>query len=87
MKVAIQLTAREEAKALPILLRQSPGMIPPDRTYVIREDAARLLRDASIRFTNLSREAIAEAVGIVISGDQDLTRRCRSPVASIRLRG
>jgi hypothetical protein len=39
MKVIVQLTRQEEAKALPILLRHSPGMILPERTYILSEEA------------------------------------------------
>lgn len=46
MKIVIQLSAREELKALPILLRDSPGVVLPDRTYVVRAEAVRRLRDA-----------------------------------------
>jgi hypothetical protein len=59
MKVIIQLSRDEEAKALPILLRHSPGMILPERTYVLGEESVALLREAGIRFTQLSREAMA----------------------------
>jgi predicted Fe-Mo cluster-binding NifX family protein len=59
MKVIIQLSREEEAKALPILLRHSPGMVLPDRTYVLGEESVGLLRNAGIRFTQVSREAIA----------------------------
>ena len=59
MKVVIQLTKREETKALPILWRHSPGVALPDRKYVIGEDAARTLSEAGIRFTELSRETVA----------------------------
>ena len=59
MKVAIHLTRDEEARALPILLRHSPGMILPQGTYVLAEDALKALRKAGIRFTELSREAAA----------------------------
>ncbi len=57
MKVAIHLTVEAEAKALPILLRHSPGMVLPQRTYVLAEDALRALRAAGIHFTEVSREA------------------------------
>ena len=67
MKVIIHLTAAEEAKALPILLRHSPGMILPNRTYVLAEDALIALRSAGVRFSELSREAatprLEEVVG------------------------
>ena len=59
MKIIIQLSKEEEAKALPILLRHSPGMILPERTYVLGEDAVGSLRNAGIRFAQLSREALA----------------------------
>jgi hypothetical protein len=62
MKIIIQLSREEEAKALPILLRHSPGMILPDRTYVLPEDAVGRLLDAGIRFTQLSREALAPSL-------------------------
>ena len=57
MKTIVQFSVREEEKALPILLRHSPGMVLPDRIYVIGEDAARSLNEAGIKFTELSREA------------------------------
>ena len=57
MKVVVRLSSSEELKALPILLRHSSGSILPDRTYVISEAAARALRDADVRFVELSRES------------------------------
>ena len=59
MKVIVHMTKEEEAKALPILLRHSPGMILPNRTYVLSEDALRALRTAGVGFVELSREAAA----------------------------
>jgi hypothetical protein len=57
VKVAIQLAIREERRALPVLLRHSRGMILPRRVYVIDAEAARALREAGVRFTELSRDA------------------------------
>ena len=57
MKAIIRLTSNEEAKALPILLRHSPGMVLPQRTYVLSEDALAALRAAGVRFSEVSREA------------------------------
>ena len=59
MKVIIQLTPEEEARALPILLRHSPGMILPQRRYVLSEEALRALWGAGIHFSELSRETSA----------------------------
>ena len=41
MKVVIQMSEEEELKALPILLRHSPGMMLRNGTYVLTVDAAR----------------------------------------------
>ena len=57
MKVVIHMSACEEAKALPILLRHSPGMVLPNRTYVLSEEATRSLRQAGVKFSEISREA------------------------------
>jgi hypothetical protein len=62
MKIIIQLSTEEEAKAMPILLRHSPGMILPERTYVLGEDAVGSLRKAGVQFTQLSREALAPSL-------------------------
>ncbi|MEK7686137.1 MAG: hypothetical protein AAB466_12010 [Verrucomicrobiota bacterium] len=62
MKVIIHLTEAEEAKALPILLRHSPGVVLPHRTYVLSKDALRALRRANVRFSELSREAAAPSL-------------------------
>ena len=59
VKVIIQLTPDEEAKALPILLRHSPGMVLPRRTYVLSQKVLLALRDAGIQFSELSRESAA----------------------------
>ena len=64
MRVAIQLIQSEEARALPILLRHGPGMVLPNRTYVLYEGAITALRDAGIRFTELSREPSSQLEGV-----------------------
>jgi hypothetical protein len=58
MKVIIRLSVRSEARALPILLRHSSGMVLPNRTYFLGEEAVRALRSAGIPFTEVVREAI-----------------------------
>ncbi|NQT13750.1 MAG: hypothetical protein HQ582_13435 [Planctomycetes bacterium] len=66
MNVAIQISEEEELKALPILLRHSPGMMLRNGTYVVTADAARRLRQEGVQFTELGREAAApgfEGVG------------------------
>jgi rhodanese-related sulfurtransferase len=58
-KVVILLSPRQEAAALPILLRHSPGIVLPERKYVISQEAARALREAGIEFSELGGEANA----------------------------
>ncbi len=55
MNVVIRLSAQGELKALPILFRHSPGMVLPERTYILSEEAVRALSEARIRFTVLCR--------------------------------
>jgi hypothetical protein len=55
MKILIQLSEREEAKALPILLRQSPGVALHNRMYVVMRPALEALREAGIAFRIVSR--------------------------------
>jgi hypothetical protein len=50
MNIVLQFTAEEEAKALPILLRHSPGSILPNRTYIVEQSAAQALQDAGVAY-------------------------------------
>jgi len=52
--MVVQFTVDEEAKALPILLRHSPGTVLPERTYVVEAAAANALRDAGISFLEIA---------------------------------
>ena len=70
MKTIIQLSEAEEAKALPILLRHSPGTILPNRIYVVGEEAAKKLREAGVQFTELSRESNDSPLEGVGSGER-----------------
>lgn len=62
MKAVIRFTKAEEAKALPILLRHSPGTVLPDRTYVLDEEAVALLRGSGVRFVRLNSESCAPSL-------------------------
>jgi len=57
MKVIIQLSRREELKALPIIYRHSAAMVLPNGTYVLSEGAVSALRNASVHFKEVSRES------------------------------
>ncbi len=70
MKVIIQMCEEEELKALPILLRHSPGMMLRNGTYVVSTDAVRKLREGGVRFSELGREAAAPGLEEVGSGER-----------------
>jgi len=70
MKVVIQMTQGEELKALPILVRHSPGMMLRNGTYVVTLDAARRLRQEGVEFAELGREAAAPGLEGVGSGER-----------------
>jgi len=56
MKMAVRFTTEEELKAVPILMRHSPGMMLPGDIYVISEEAVAALREAGVRFTEVTSE-------------------------------
>jgi hypothetical protein len=68
VKLAIRFSKSEEAKALPILLRHSPGMVLANRTYVLSDEAVSALRDAGVRFEELSTDADAPSLTRAVSG-------------------
>jgi hypothetical protein len=70
MPVVIRLSRREEAQALRVLLRHSPGIVLPDRTYVLRQEAVDALRAAGVRFTELSRESRMPGAAGAIVGER-----------------
>jgi hypothetical protein len=70
MKTIIQMAEADETKALPILLRHSPGIVLPNRIYVVSEEAAKKLREAGVQFTELSRESTAPNLEGVGSGER-----------------
>ena len=61
MRVVIKVTARDHAKALALLVRHSPGIALPNRTYLVSEEAARALREAGVRFQLIARDPTTAA--------------------------
>jgi hypothetical protein len=70
MKVAVRFTAQEELKAVPILMRHSPGMMLPGDIYVISAEAAEALRQAGVRFTEVTSEAPPPGLQGVATGER-----------------
>jgi hypothetical protein len=50
MSVVLRFTSDEEERALPILLRHSPGSVLSNRTYVVEDSVVQVLRDSGISF-------------------------------------
>jgi hypothetical protein len=70
MTVVIRFTRGEEAKALPLLLRHSRGMVLPDRTYVLDQGAVEALRSAGVRFIEVSRNGNPSGAAGAIAGER-----------------
>jgi hypothetical protein len=68
MKLVIRFSKTEEAKALPVLLRHSPGIVLFNRTYVLSAEAVSALRGAGILFEELGTEADAPSLAGAASG-------------------
>jgi hypothetical protein len=59
MKVIVRFSERQGLRGVPILLRHSPGMVLPNRTYVLQQKAVQALRTARICIIDISAEANA----------------------------
>jgi len=70
MRIRIQVSEADDAKAWGILIRHSIGEAYPNRTFVISEQAAEALRQAGIDFVELSREQGTAGVPVVASGER-----------------
>jgi hypothetical protein len=70
MNMAIRLTAQQELKALPILLRHSPGMVLANRTYILSPAAVRAIRRAGVKFTELSSDILSAARKGAVAGER-----------------
>lgn len=56
MKVVIQVSAKDSARAWSLLVRHSSGTALPDRKFVVSAEAVRALRKEGIGFVEISRE-------------------------------
>jgi len=70
MNIAIRLSDSEETKALPILLRHSPGMGLPNRTYILSAEAVQALREAGIRFKELGNVGNIPDLSGAVTGER-----------------
>ncbi len=63
MKTVIRVSPRDGAKALALLVRHSHGVALPVRVFVVSEQAVRAVRNAGIRYSELSRESGMSGAG------------------------
>jgi hypothetical protein len=70
MEVVIRFTESEECKALPILLRHSPGRVLPNRTYVIKRGVLNALNDAGVRYQEVTPRITMPAIEDVSVGER-----------------
>ncbi len=54
MSAILQFSSDDEAKALPILLRHSPGTVLANRTYVVEDAVVNELRNAGVAFQEVA---------------------------------
>lgn len=69
-RVVIQIAAKDRAKAWGILVRHSVGTALPNRMFIVSEAAARALKDAEIRFDEISRDSMISSPQGTISGER-----------------
>lgn len=70
MRIVLRVSARDSAKAWALLVRHSPGTALPNHTFIVSEEAARALRDAGIRFTEISRDVGQPTEGGTTAGER-----------------
>jgi hypothetical protein len=63
VKVVIRLSTREEAKALPVILRDSPGMVLPNRTYILSEETLIKLQAEGVKYREIGRVSEGKLLG------------------------
>ena len=70
MRVVVQVAAKDSARAGVMLVRHSAGTALRNRTFIISEEAVRALREAGVKFTEISREAALAAADGDINGER-----------------
>ena len=62
MKVVIQISKKDRGKAWSLLVRHSSGIALRNRIFIISREAARALKKAGVKFTEIAREDVATEV-------------------------
>ena len=56
MRIVIQVAKKDRAKAWGVLARHSSGTALPEGTFIVSANAVAALRDARVKFKEVSRE-------------------------------
>jgi hypothetical protein len=70
MRIVVQIASRHTAKAWSILVRHSAGTALPNRTFIVSEQAATALRNAGVKFKEITREEGAPAARGAMTGER-----------------
>ncbi len=70
MRIAVRFTKAEELKAIPILMRHSPGRLLPGDVYENSIEAAEALRKAGVHFTEVTSETAPPSREGAASGER-----------------
>jgi hypothetical protein len=70
MRVVIQVAAKDRNKAWALLVRHSAGTALADGTFIVSEEAVRALRQAGMRFREISRESGEPTLGGKVAGER-----------------
>jgi hypothetical protein len=65
MNIVIQISQKDDAKAWLLLQKKFSGIALPKRTFVLPEEAVRALREAGIRFREISRDGVLQPKGVI----------------------
>jgi hypothetical protein len=65
MRIVIQISEQDDARAWFLLQRQFSGIALPNRTFVVPEEAVRALRAAGIKYAEISRDGALQLQGAI----------------------
>lgn len=69
-RVLIKVAPKDSAKAWALLVRHSPGMALPDRTFLVAPQAVQALRRAGVRFLVISTDSAVLSPTGAIAGER-----------------
>ena len=65
MNIVIQISKKDDARAWLLLQKKFSGIALPQRTFVLPEEAVRALREAGIKYSEISRDGVLQPQGVL----------------------